>query len=325
MNDTNTILGVRLWDEIFKAIVGTMPEQLFPLFKEVFGKEYPPDTPIRLLATEHSTYLDAPEKSPSSTLMDIALLVADTDFYHLECQMHNDQQMVLRMISYDLHFALRHTSFPDSPSKELTIRFPRSAVIYPDQNNSLPDSLRCRIIFPDRSEHIYRIPAIRVQSYSLEQIHEKHLNLFLPYTLLRLKPRLKHASPLTKEELTAFINEIIVILEEDVVSGHLTRQESYDYIQLIIHASKHIFQNYPEYHKEVLQVTKPLIKLPSVELREALEALNKIQDELADCQAKMADSKAELENSKAELADKDAEIARLQQLLLERDISVSKN
>ncbi|MDE7254288.1 MAG: DUF4398 domain-containing protein, partial [Acetatifactor sp.] len=309
-------------------IVDTMPEQLFPLFKEVFGKEYPPDTPIRLLATEHSTYSDAPEKSPSSTLMDIALLVADTDYYHLECQMHNDRQMVLRMISYDLHFALRHTSSPDPTSKELTICFPRSAVIYPDQNNSLPDSLRCHIFFPDQSEHIYRIPTIRVQSYSLEQIHEKHLNLFLPYTLLRLKPRLKHASPLTKEELTAFVNEIIVILEEDVVSGHLTRQESYDYIQLIIHASKHIFQKYPEYHKEVLQVTKPLIKLPSVELRETLEALNKIQDELADKAAELADKNAEIADKDAEIADKDAEIAdkdaeiaRLQQLLFERDSS----
>ncbi|MDE7252372.1 MAG: DUF4398 domain-containing protein, partial [Acetatifactor sp.] len=309
MNDTNTIFGAQLWDEIFKAIVDTMPEQLFPLFKEVFGKEYPPGTPIRLLATEHSTYPDAPQESPSSTLMDIALLVADTDYYHLECQMHNDLQMVLRMFSYDLHFALQHTSSPDPASGELTIRFPRSAVVYPDQNNSLPDCLRCRILFPDQSEHIYRIPAIRVQSYSLEQIHEKHLNLFLPYTLLRLKPRLKHASPLTKEELTAFINEIIVILEEDMVLGYLTRQESYDYIQLIIHASKHIFQNYPEHHKEVLQMTKPLIKLPSVELRETLEALNKIQDELTAKAAELADKNAEIADKYAEIADKDAEIA----------------
>ncbi|MDE7251314.1 MAG: hypothetical protein K2O32_00005, partial [Acetatifactor sp.] len=113
MNNTNSFFGARLWDEILKAIVDTMPEQLFPLFKEVFGKEYPPGTPIRLLATEHSTYPDAPEKSPSSSLMDIVLLVADTDYYHLECQMYNDRQMVLRMISYDLHFALRHTSSPD--------------------------------------------------------------------------------------------------------------------------------------------------------------------------------------------------------------------
>lgn len=82
--DTNNLSGDRLWDEIFKAIVDTMPRQLFPLLREVFGKEYPPGTPIQLLATEHSTYPNNPDKSPSSNLMDIALLVADTDYYHLE-------------------------------------------------------------------------------------------------------------------------------------------------------------------------------------------------------------------------------------------------
>ena len=34
-----------LWDAIFNTIVDVMPEQLFPLFKEVYGKEYPKGTP----------------------------------------------------------------------------------------------------------------------------------------------------------------------------------------------------------------------------------------------------------------------------------------
>lgn len=298
-----TIRCDRLWDEIFKAIVDTMPRQLFPLFREVFGKEYPPGTPIRLLATEHSTYRDTPAKSPSSNLMDIALLVADTDYYHLECQMHKDNQMVLRMISYDLHFSLQHTVSPGSSDEEMIIRLPHSAVIYPDQNSSLPDNLCCRILFPDQSEHTYQIPAVKIQSYTLEQIRQKHLYLFLPYyTLLRLKPKLKHVTPLTKEELTVFVKEIIVILEEDTAAGYLTPQESCDYIRLLLHASEHVFQNYPEHHEEVLQVTKPLIKLPSVELRETREALDKAYAELADKEAK--------------IADKDAEIAHLKEMLL---------
>lgn len=148
---------------------------------------------------------------PSSNLMDIALLVAGTDYYHIECQMQNDWQMVLRMVAYDLHLSLLHTASAEPDSEEVTIRFPRSAVIYPDRNSTLPDSLRCRILFPSQSEHIYQVPAVRIQSHSPDEIHGKHLNLFLPYALLRLKPRLKRSSPLTKEELTAFIKKIIVI------------------------------------------------------------------------------------------------------------------
>jgi len=94
-----TIIGDRLWDEILKAIVYAMPNQLFSLIKEIYGKEYPPDTPIRLLGTEHSTFQDNPD-SLSSNLMDIALLIAGSDFYHIECQMENDKFMVIRMILY---------------------------------------------------------------------------------------------------------------------------------------------------------------------------------------------------------------------------------
>lgn len=115
----------------------------------------------------------------------------------------------------------------------------------------------------------------------------------------------------TKEELTAFVNEVTVILEEEVASGRLTQGECCDYIQLLLHASQHIFKNKPEYHQEVLKVTKPLIKLPSVELRETWKALEKAQAELAD--------------RNAELADRDAENARLRKLLFEQGIPVPQS
>ena len=56
----------KLWDEILKANVDAMPEQLFPLFKELFGKVYPKGTSIVLLSTESSTYQEDPHAPPSS-------------------------------------------------------------------------------------------------------------------------------------------------------------------------------------------------------------------------------------------------------------------
>jgi len=82
MSQKNMPGNAMLWDEILKAIVDAMPEQLFPLFKEVYGKEYPKGTPVTLLATESSTYREDPNAPPGSRLSDIALLV-QTDYYHL--------------------------------------------------------------------------------------------------------------------------------------------------------------------------------------------------------------------------------------------------
>ncbi len=293
---SQTMIGDRLWDEILKAIVYTMPNQLFPLIKEVYGKEYPPDTPIKLLGTEHSTYLNDPESTPSSKLMDISLLIADTDYYHIECQMGNDRMMAIRMISYDLHYAIEHCISKKLNADEIIIHFPRSMVLYPEQNHRIPDNLKCRVIFQDESQHLYRIPAVKIQSYSLREIHQKHLNLFIPYLLLRLKPRISSKrNPLTKKELTEFIDDIIVILQQDLINGYLTKQECSDYINLLTRASEHIFSHCPKYHKEVQHMTKPLIILPGMEIAELKasiaekdSALAKKDSEIAELRAKLA-------------------------------------
>ena len=73
MPDPTTFDGEKLWDEILKAIVSTMPSQLFPLFKEVYGKEYTKDTPIVILGTETSSFQEDRGGPPGSTLMDITL------------------------------------------------------------------------------------------------------------------------------------------------------------------------------------------------------------------------------------------------------------
>ena len=124
--------GSKLWDEILKAIVSVMPSQLFPLFMEVYGREYPKDTPIIVLSSETSSFLENDAAPPRSTFMDISLLVAGTDYYHLQF----------------------------------------------------------RMVFQDNSEHIYKVPTVKVQTYSLEEIRRKHLTLFIPYTILRLRPML---------------------------------------------------------------------------------------------------------------------------------------
>lgn len=103
------------------------------------------------------------------------------------------------------------------------------------------------------------------------------------------------------KELTDFVEQLIVILKEEVETGILTPLESYDYIQLLLRASKHIFHNYPKYHEEVWNVTKPMLKVPSMEIREL--------------QWTLAEKDASLAEKDATIAEKDATIAELRQQL----------
>ena len=323
--------GTKLWDEILKAIVSAMPSQLFPLFREVYGREYPKDTPIIVLGLETSSFQENGEEPPGSNLVDIALLVAGIDYYHLECQMKNDNQMVVRMFAYDVRFAITHSKVLDEDSGEITLHFPRSVVIYPEKNSAIPDQLRCRVIFQDNSEHVYKIPTVKIQTYSLEEIRKKHLILFIPYTILRLRPRLKAdiKQPLTKKELTEFVEEVILVLKEELSDGYLTELEYLDYVRLFRFAADRVLAKRPQMQEEVHQMTEPLIKLPSMIVKELrteiavqkalvdskdIELKNK-DSELKNKDTELKNKDTELKNKDIELKSKDAEIQRLQELV----------
>ena len=301
MSKDTTLTEPMLWDEIMKALVYTMPEQLFPLIEEVYGITYPKRTSVQFLSTEQPVFPNNTEESFTSQFMDLSVLVAGTDYYHIECQMKNDHQMVIRMLSYDLHFAMQHCETEQDATGEMILRFPRSVVLYPEKNGKIPDRLRCRIIFQDDSEHTYQVPTVRMQDYSMEEIQRKHLILFLPYVLLRLRPQLEGHNGINKEELTSLVNSVIVILNKEVQLGNITELQQKDILELFNRASKKIFTHYPEYQREVSSMTELKIKTLSMQLAEKDEQLAEKDEQLA--------------AYKTELADKEAIIAELKKQL----------
>ena len=226
----------------------------------------------------------------------------------IECQMKNDHQMVIRMLSYDLHFAMQHCEAEQDATGEMILRFPRSVVLYPEKNGKIPDKLRCRIIFQDNSEHTYQVPTVRMQDYSMEEIQRKHLILFLPYVLLRLRPQLESRNGIKKEELTSLVNSVIVILNEEVQLDNITELQQKDILELFNRASKKIFTHYPEYQREVSSMTELKIKTLSMQLAEQ-------EEQLAEQKEQLAEQKEQLAAYKTELADKDAIIAALKKQL----------
>lgn len=328
--------GVKLWDEILKSIVSVMPTQLFPLFKEVYGRDYPTDTSIVVLGSETSSFQENKKEPPDSTFMDLAFLVAGTDYYHLECQMKNDHEMIIRMFAYDVRFAITHSKVMDNDTGEIILYFPHSVVIYPEKNKAIPDNLQCRVVFQDNSEHIYKIPTVKIQTYSMKEIKQKHLTLFIPYTILRLRPKLKNTGKhsLTQKELTEFVEKAILVLREELADGYLTEQEYQDYVKLFQFAADRVLSKHPQMLKEVHRMTEPVIKLPSMIVAELLtEERAKMQAEMQAEQAKLQaeieeqkvrfeEQKVQLENQnvqlekqKMQLASKDAEIQHLQELV----------
>ena len=214
-------------------------------------------------------------------------------------------------------FAITHSKTMDKETGEITLYFPRSVVIYPEKNDAIPNHLKCRVVFQDNSEHIYKIPTVKIQTYSLKEIKEKHLTLFIPYVILRLRPRIrtdcKH--PLTEKELTEFVEEVILILKKELSEGYLTEREYRNYVRLFHFAVNRVLAKHPQLREEVSRMTEPVIKLPSVIEDELRAEIEEKKSEIAEQKAQIAEQKSQLAGKDAELERKDAEIRSLQELV----------
>lgn len=246
----------QLWDEIMKKIAYSAPELLFPLIHEVHGRDYPKGTTISPLATEYSVQR-SDTKQISSIRADITVLIGGVDIYHFECEIRNNKSMIIRMFEYDMHIALSYNNSTNSSIPELN--FPHSAVLYLGDNGNIPEHIACRINLPDGGSFLYNVPTVKVQSYSLEDIRQKHLSVLIPFLPIRLRKDIKKNN--TRETLTSFYDEIILILRDEVSSGYLSEINCKTIISLLGKAFIRVTYHNPELLEEVVRMTEPLLVL----------------------------------------------------------------
>ena len=307
----------QLWDEILKKETFLMPDQLFPLIQEVYQKSYPKDTPVIPLGTEYSVER-SDTREITSVRADVTVLIGSYDIYHFECESKNDKTMVIRMFEYDVHIAL---SYKNSP---MTLEFPRSAVLYLQDNKNIPDELSCIIHFSDGGTYSYKVPAVKVQTYSLEEIKNKHLCILIPFLPLRFRKHLrskKNRQEFDSRELTSFYQEIILILNEETKQGYLSENNRNVILNLLNKSLIRVFYSDERLLKEVIVMTEPILELEIEKYIYALDAkvdeLMKVSKELSRKNDECAEVNRELNQKNNELMEKEREIAVLKRKLKE--------
>ncbi len=84
---------------------------------------------------------------------------------------------MIRMFQYDTQIALEGSTIENGVLK---VTLPKSAVVYLRQNKASPDILEM-IIEDEEQRFVRKIPVIKIQKYSLNELFEKRLLFFLPF------------------------------------------------------------------------------------------------------------------------------------------------
>ena len=257
-----------IFDDVFRTMVEKMPYLAVPLINEVFHTSYPENVEITQLRNEH-------QQENGEIITDCCLKIGGK-LYHIECQSVDDTTMAIRMIEYDFVIAIENVQ---KERRRYRMELPKSCVLYLRSGNNTPDFLEVEIILSDDSMLLYRVPAVKLETYTKDDIFEKDLLMLLPFYIMRYE---KVADIIEKdsEKLQRLLSEYEDIRnklgKEISISG---RAELYtDLNRLIIRISDYVFRNKEKVRKGVGEVMGgKVLQLESERLREEGMAIGKAE------------------------------------------------
>ena len=252
-----------VFDDVFRTIQERRGDLLIPVVNDAFGEHHPKGAEVTRLPEEY-------QKVVSKVVVDGCSVIGD-HIYHLEVQSWPDSTMAIRMVEYDFMIGL---STAEKGEEGYCIRLPKSCIIYIRHNRNTPKEEQVIIRFPDgqtekgKESVTYRMPVLKMQEYTLDELFEKELYAYLPFYLIRYEKELEQieGDEGRTRRLLAECGEILDRLEEALAEEPDMFQ---DLLRLIRKVTDHLLRKREKLKGEVATVMGgKVLELPSDKLRE---------------------------------------------------------
>ena len=285
----------QIYDKAFKRILTLSEKTVINLINGLFDTEYPTDSKITYNWTEHE------DKELKRTLADSILTINGRDSYHIEAQMTEDEEIVFRFIEYGFGHAYKNRTFVKGGERMV---FPRPCILYLDEGkkDTIPDEYALTLLFEDQGEFTYKVPLVKLQNISVEELNEKKLIALLPFQLLKLRKKIENLR--TKEnleELQSFvINDIMKSIQRNGDVGNISRSDALDLIDLTKKLYMKIYSKYKELEEFTVRLYDQSMELASDKYEKTVEEL---EEELELTRDKYEKTVKELEQIKLRLKE----------------------
>jgi hypothetical protein len=305
------------FDNAAKEILGLSDRAIIRFLNANFSVSHPPDTPVIRTNTEYRLPSRPGKGRPGgkTVIADSVFLVGESSRYHIEIQLDRRAGMALRMFRYDDAEALEH---PSEENGVETVSFPQSLVIYLEPAAGAPDSELLRIRFPDGFCYEYRTPVIKLTELSVEGLLERHMIIFAPLYILKLRNKAKRAKTREKRErLAAELKEIYRELGEalgrEKEEGNLSEVDGDKVLGMTEVLHREVYGEYNEFEEEGMDFSNlRVIEKLHREKEEAVSRMTELEqsrEEERRFREKAVSKAAELEQSREEAVSR-AELDR---------------
>ena len=193
------------YDSAWRTEINDASHLLIPMVNEVFGEKYTGDEKVIFSPNEHflnqqdgntvRRITDTSFKIAGRILPGDSLAIIHTDsgtadsHYLLECESSaSNEGVLIRIFEYSAQIGLDQES--NLKNGKLTVRIPRSAVIFLRSNSNTPNEMEIVIVM-ESGRASSKVRVLKMADYGIDEIFEKKLFLLIPFYLFNFANRFK--------------------------------------------------------------------------------------------------------------------------------------
>lgn len=304
----------QIYDKIFKKILTLSSTAVINLINGLFDTDYPPDSTITYNWTEHI------DDKLRRCLADTILTVNGRYSYHMEAQITEDEDIVLRVFDYSYAHAINRINSNTSHNTEgsHTLHFPEAKIVYLFSKSKTPDEYILNLDFGSQGRFSYKVSAFKYLDHTIEELNQKKMIILIPFALLKLRDEIKKKR--TPENILSLkrliFHDIIGSIDKNLVAKNITLNDAYKLKRLTHRLYEHLYAHYPE--MEVLnEMTDEALILDIDILEDKYEKLFEKNE------SALAEANALLAKNNTLIAEKDNEIAKMTDEIAEKDNTIT--
>ena len=294
----------QIYDKAFKRILTLSEKTVINLINGLFDTDYPIDSKITYNWTEHE------DKELKRTLADSILTINGRDSYHIEAQMTEDEEIVFRFIEYGFGHAYKNRTFIDGGERMI---FPRPCILYLDEGkkDKVPDEYTLIMEFENQGEFTYKVPVLKLQNFSVEELNEKKLIALLPFQLLKLRKKIQNIrTDENLKELQDFVmNDIIETIRKNEDVRNISHNDAHNLIELTMKLYMKIFSKYKELEEFTVRLYDQSMELATDKYEKTVDELEEENNQL---KADILALKNELNSTKDIINNLQAQLSSMQ-------------
>ncbi|MGN0156946.1 MAG: hypothetical protein ACI39N_06835 [Lachnospiraceae bacterium] len=211
------------------------------LINGLFNTDYSENSKITYNWTEHQ------DKDLQWTLADAILTINERNSYHMEAQMTDDEEIVFRVFEYGFGHAYKNRIIERGGE---TLSFPEPRIIYMSEEhlNKVSEEYLLTLDFGLQGKFLYRVPTVKLQNISIEELENRKMFILIPFFLLRLRGKLKieRTEENMKELQKLIMNDIIGSINRNEEAGNISKSDAYNLKDLTLKLYRDIYAEYQE-------------------------------------------------------------------------------